>query len=267
MPNGNTDRLQRRTLAEVLTKYKWATTASYTVSMLIVVRFAGLDDIKVVFQHPCELEVYLRVTLFFLIFIMGGFWVESGIREMTMSEYWLAETPFTPPDDIRIVATIFGIGFIIAALALFARRMMIFAPVYAFYIIFDILWWLFRLKQYRCAIPRTREFIEGSNIKKRKIPLEGIAEVETYYLKRPHIRRCIILLVPVVLITLALYNCFGRRFLPNVTFTAYIVFIVLIIVGEIPILVWRIRRDQRLDAIREKLGSPEMIILPGRYPL
>jgi len=235
--------------------YKLAIDWALKAGLGVFVIFQIKGDIIQLINGKFELIKILYLLLTFFVFILGISWYQSGKSELDLSAYWLFTAHYKPPTDISIIATIAGIGCFIGILAYYSKMVTIFGIVYLFYLVVDLCWWYVRRKNYIKAIKSAQKYIETAGGKfpgRENVVLRGIAELEIYYLKRPHYLRC---LIAIGLASLGVIVSLCGKFIgENIAkIIAYIIFMIIIIVGEFIIQYWRVIRDRKLLKLKTEL--------------
>jgi predicted Na+-dependent transporter len=232
--------------------YKQAIRWASTAGLGIIVLFSVYDDIRNLVQHQFELLLFLYICLFIVIIILGGSWIQSGLHELNLLSYWLAEAHYTPPKDITIIGTIVGVGCLIGALAVSARWITIFAVALLIYHSVDLIWSYVRRKEIREAIDSAKTYVKSTGGRfpnKSEALLSGIEEVEHYYFIRPQNKR-IIFSITATALTLVISLSDKFYGITAGKAAAYILFIIQFLASEITIQYWRVVRDRKLRIIQ-----------------
>ena len=240
-------------LKEEIKPYKKAIYFTITAGLGILGMLAFYKEIIQLINY-FEFLKFLNIFLSTLMVLLGFSWVQSGIHELDIAAYWLRTTHYKPPHDFSIIGSIVGIGCVIGILAFSAKWIIIFGFIFFFYLLVDLYWWKIRKTNYRKAIDSAKKHVKDKNNRyyDKKVPLlEGINEMETFYIRRPHYQR---IYIAIGFTALALAILLSDSIIGEVTakVIAYIIFIIQVIFGEILIQNWRIVRDRRLQKFKEQ---------------
>ncbi len=202
--------------------------------IVLVCSHSGLIDFPIL-----HLSVLLLVCVLFLIVQ----WFRACYGEIVMLRSYLED--YVPQIPSGGYYTVVLTALFLGTMGYFSPRILIFSAIFVCYNLSDIWGQWYMITRFRIMIKSMKTSIPSDDTRWRDWRI-----IETYYLGRPHIRRCIIILVCsiicVVLSTLALFPDFAgsSRML---TIIAYVIMILNIAVSEAIIMNWRRIRDRDLE--------------------
>ena len=219
-----------------------------------------IREIQSVAAQPVTIESCLYIGLLVSVFMLIGSWIYSTHDELDRLVEWLSPQSYQPPRDVVLFITAFGSAAVLVLLVFTARNVHWFATVYFLYLSLNARTVFYVREEIRSAIldSKARLNFNGAASEKlspsRKAIYEhGFEVLEQYYLRDPHMLRAMgMLVISGGLLVLGWLSRFvTTSWLPIATYAG---FILLIIGGQIPVFLWRQRRDRSFRELESKLN-------------
>jgi hypothetical protein len=229
-------------IAPIRKAVSWA--AYLGVAVLAVASIS--EEIRRMLSGPVDVLQWLHIGLFCSVLVLGGLWIVSGLNELGYAARWFSvRGGYVPPSTIEITGTIAAIGVVIGLLAVLSAWIFRYLVVYIVYLVLDLVWWVVRRRHYSKAISATRSVATSATA------LEAVSSIERYYMGRPHLRRCWVLIALSVALLLLVIG-FTLVPLRSRQIVGYVGAIALFVGSEVPIEIWRYRLATELDSLKAR---------------
>lgn len=209
-----------------------------------------ISEVRRILELQLHLIDYLYLSLYLISLALIGLWIWATQKELDLLFEWLDPQRYIPPSSFKETIIIIFLGILLSALLFSARNIFIYGMIFTFYNITNIFGWRLTIREINKAISasitRVNSDLENPDLKNKAILYQGgINILNSYFIKRPHFMRLVIIFV-CSLIGL-FFSIIGYSIL------SYSLYIGIIIVSEIIIAKWRIIRDNVLRPVNAEL--------------
>jgi hypothetical protein len=213
---------------------------------------------------------YVRVFVYFVLFLFGLSWGFNGLHELNLLQEWLKPEHFVVRRRNLLHATSILVGILLGLLFALTPDFRVLMYVFIFYTAVDLFLWKLRRDEIARLIDNSVQTLDrdvrnaGDDAKQKSVLnifRQGTELLKEYYLVRSHYGRVGIQLIGVVglattpLIWEALFP--GRMlkdFTPDgITILGYLLFVWFLSISEVTVYIWRKDLDSRLAALGRTL--------------
>jgi hypothetical protein len=186
--------------------------------------------------------LHLSIVLLALVILLIIQWMSANHGEMEMLQHYFGDVVSLVPSEAYFIVA--GIAFLLGIMGYFSNNIMVFSGMFASYNLLTV--WGSWIVNERCKEMLAKAKSIGNLSDARQHDLEAI---ERYYLKRPHYPRLMTIIFvsfSSLVISLVARLHAGMPLETYFIIIAYVVMILNIVVSEIAVTIWRIKRDKAL---------------------
>lgn len=218
-----------------------------------------ISEIQRIRKLPFELINFGYMALFFMTVFLIFSWIWSTQKEFDLLLKWSDPERYEPPSGIKETLIILSLAILLVALLFASRNPLWYSSIFSVYSIFN-LYGLRRLDKELSEVfakSKNRARADIDNVcfaEKAKLYIKVVENIEFYFMKRPHVRRLVLVLICSVA-ALGLSICWAISKATILGFEAYILFLVTLIISEFTISRWRSIRDAELRPVIAELNE------------
>lgn len=206
-----------------------------------------------------DIMQYAYLTVFMLTGILIFLWIWSTQKELDLLFEWLDPERYAPPSTIKETFLILFFALILTGMLLASRNPVWYGAIFTTYSSVLIPSIIYTNKEIARAILNSKQRVERdlgdeTLVVKANLYLQGIGILESYFLKRPIVKRLVCILLASLLATgfAVWWHLYGSTTTGTIS---YALFATIIIVSEILIGYWRCVRDGCLRTILAELAE------------
>lgn len=210
---------------------------------------------------PFTIAPYPYLLLLVLILAMIPLWMWATHHEATILITWCDPKDYAVPSDLGTLLREMGIGVTLVILLFSARNPLAFGIAFSLYSFVTMATVRYMNRELATVVQACRVRLaedEGDPRLRDRTQLygDGLTVVDDYFLQRPHTPRHVGILVASLVGTgFAVASVVSKR--GTFALVAYIIFILIIVVSELVLAMWRQDRDRRLRPLEGKRYSLE----------